>query len=38
MPGGNTGIYSEGDTLTHEAGHWVALAHTIDKGCSATGD
>ena len=38
MPGGNLGKYSEGDTLTHELGHWLMLDHTFARGCSASGD
>ncbi len=38
MPGGNTGIYSGGDTLTHEVGHWLMLEHTFAGACSASGD
>ncbi len=41
MPGG-TGEgypqYTGGDTLTHEVGHWLALHHTFNAGCSAAGD
>lgn len=38
MPGGNLGKYSFGDTLTHETGHWLALHHTFQAGCSASND
>jgi hypothetical protein len=39
MPGGPYGSqFSLGFTATHEAGHWLNLAHTFDTGCSEHGD